>query len=78
MIPGVDMSGSKSGVWLFFVLSSFLLTHQFLTLDAEGRLDGAGAVALRMASPAAHPRQTRSGPDAALTLCRSASGRDRS
>jgi peptidoglycan/LPS O-acetylase OafA/YrhL len=42
MIPGVDMSGTgKSGVWLFFVLSSFLLMHQFLTLDAERRLDGA-------------------------------------
>lgn len=42
MIPGVDMSGTgKSGVWLFFLLSSFLLMHQFLTLDAERRLDGA-------------------------------------
>jgi peptidoglycan/LPS O-acetylase OafA/YrhL len=41
MIPGVDMSGTgKVGVWLFFVLSSFLLMHQFLHLDAAGRLDG--------------------------------------
>lgn len=41
MIPGVDMSGTgKTGVWLFFVLSSFLLMHQFLHLDANGRLDG--------------------------------------
>ena len=41
MVPGVDMSGTgKVGVWLFFVLSSFLLMHQFLHLDASGRLDG--------------------------------------
>ncbi|MGH8032359.1 MAG: acyltransferase family protein [Luteimonas sp.] len=39
MLPGVDMSGvGKTGVWLFFVLSSFLLMHQFLDLDAGGRL----------------------------------------
>lgn len=38
-IPGLDMSGTgKTGVWLFFVLSSFLLMHQFLHLDAQGRL----------------------------------------
>lgn len=41
IVPGVDMSGTgKTGVWLFFVLSSFLLMHQFLVLDARGRLDG--------------------------------------
>ena len=41
-VPGVDMSGAgKTGVWLFFVLSSFLLMHQFLHLDQRGRL-GAG------------------------------------
>jgi peptidoglycan/LPS O-acetylase OafA/YrhL len=40
MVPGIDMSGTgKTGVWLFFVLSSFLLMHQFLQLDATGRLD---------------------------------------
>lgn len=40
VVPGVDMAGTgKTGVWLFFVLSSFLLMHQFLHLDAEGRLD---------------------------------------
>src|SRR5690606_5151094 len=39
-VPGVDMSGTgKTGVWLFFVLSAFLLMHQFLQLDAQGRLD---------------------------------------
>lgn len=38
-IPGVNMAGAgKTGVWLFFVLSSFLLMHQFLQLDAQGRL----------------------------------------
>lgn len=37
---GIDMSGTgKAGVWLFFVLSAFLLTHQFLQLDAAGTLD---------------------------------------
>lgn len=42
MVPGVDMSGTgKAGVWLFFVLSSFLLTYQFLVLDDAGHLDGA-------------------------------------
>lgn len=42
-VPGVDMSGTgKTGVWLFFVLSAFLLMHQFLHLDERGRL-GAGA-----------------------------------
>lgn len=49
-IPGVDMSGTgKTGVWLFFVLSSFLLMHQFLHLDAQGRLDARewGRYALR-------------------------------
>ncbi|MBJ6978171.1 MULTISPECIES: acyltransferase family protein [unclassified Luteimonas] len=40
LVPGVDMSGTgKTGVWLFFVLSAFLLMHQFLHLDALGRLD---------------------------------------
>ena len=39
LVPGVDMSGNgKTGVWLFFVLSSFLLMYQFLQLDARGRL----------------------------------------
>lgn len=39
IVPGLDMSGTgKTGVWLFFVLSSFLLMHQFLHLDARGRL----------------------------------------
>lgn len=39
IVPGVDMSGTgKTGVWLFFVLSAFLLMHQFLHLDASGRL----------------------------------------
>lgn len=49
-IPGVNMSGTgKTGVWLFFVLSSFLLMHQFLHLDAQGRLDARewGRYALR-------------------------------
>lgn len=37
---GIDMSGTgKAGVWLFFVLSAFLLMHQFLQLDAAGTLD---------------------------------------
>jgi len=41
IVPGVNMAGTgKTGVWLFFVLSSFLLMHQFLHLDARGRLDG--------------------------------------
>ena len=40
IVPGVDMAGTgKTGVWLFFVLSAFLLMHQFLHLDAQGRLD---------------------------------------
>jgi peptidoglycan/LPS O-acetylase OafA/YrhL len=39
IVPGVDMAGTgKTGVWLFFVLSSFLLMHQFLHLDTQGRL----------------------------------------
>lgn len=38
---GIDMSGTgKAGVWLFFVLSSFLLMHQFLQLDASHSLNG--------------------------------------
>jgi len=41
LVPGLDMSGAgKIGVWLFFVLSSFLLMHQFIELDAKGKLDG--------------------------------------
>ena len=40
LVPGLDFSGAgKTGVWLFFVLSSFLLMQQLLSLDAAGRLD---------------------------------------
>jgi peptidoglycan/LPS O-acetylase OafA/YrhL len=40
LVPGLDFSGSgKTGVWLFFALSSFLLMQQLLSLDAAGRLD---------------------------------------
>ncbi|MGY0611454.1 acyltransferase family protein [Luteimonas sp. A501] len=40
LIPGLDFSGAgKTGVWLFFALSSFLLMQQLLALDAAGRLD---------------------------------------
>lgn len=41
IVPGLDMSGTgKVGVYLFFVLSAFLLVHQCLQLDADGRLGG--------------------------------------
>ena len=41
IVPGLDMSGTgKVGVFLFFVLSAFLLVHQCLHLDAKGALDG--------------------------------------
>lgn len=40
LVPGLDFSGAgKAGVWLFFALSSFLLTAQLLAADAAGRLD---------------------------------------
>jgi len=40
LVPGLDFSGAgKTGVWLFFALSSFLLMQQLLALDAAGRLD---------------------------------------
>lgn len=40
LVPGLDFSGAgKAGVWLFFALSSFLLTAQLVAADAAGRLD---------------------------------------
>lgn len=40
LVPGLDFSGAgKAGVWLFFALSSFLLTGQLVAADAAGRLD---------------------------------------
>lgn len=42
LVPGLDLAGAgKTGVWLFFALSSFLLTRQLLDLDMAGRLDAA-------------------------------------
>lgn len=40
VVPWLDMSGTgKVGVWLFFVLSAFLLTSQLNALAAENRFD---------------------------------------
>ena len=37
LVPGLDFSGTgKLGVWLFFVLSAYTLTHQFMQWEYLG------------------------------------------